>query len=343
MKLTMEDIAKICNVSRGTVNRALYNKPNINPETKKKILRVIEELGYSPDYIGQTLATGKSNTIGLILPNIINEFSAMLYTYIEQICSKNGVLLTLATSNDDPYKEEMHIDTFINRRFDGIIMFSINKNSDRIKKIIDKDIPLVLILNKVEGISCNYVCVDEYNSVNTAVQDLIEKNHKDIVYIDGIRNYSSNYNKYSNDIRFKAYKDTLRKNNIKFIKENYIEFLPEYYDNDNLDILKELINRKNVPTAIMCFHDRIAVWVLTGLKHLNINVPQDISLIGFDDINELKHIEPKLTTIRTPILKIAKESIRILQDNIKSGKLTNTYVQLKSKYIVRESIRDLLI
>ena len=108
MKPTISDVAKLCGVSKGTVNRALHDKPGISPKTKDAILQVMRDLNYQPDYFATSLATGKTNTIGMIVPNVHNEFFAMLYTSIEKLCWQNGYMLNLALSDDDYEKEEKY-------------------------------------------------------------------------------------------------------------------------------------------------------------------------------------------------------------------------------------------
>lgn len=341
MKLTMDDIAKICGVSRGTVNRALYNKPGINKQTKQKILKVVDELGYYPDHTAQSLATGKTNTIGLIVPDVDNQFCSTLYTYMEDVCWKLGYFMSLAISNDNPEKESKYLESFIKRNVDGLICIPVNKDSSSIKKALDYKIPVVLLLNKLEKIKTNMILIDDYYSVKKATQYLIDMGHRNILYIDGIRNYSDNYVKYINGERLKGFKDTLEENNIKITQDNYIEFLPEFYSDNNYRLIKKIISKENKPTAIICFHDRIAIWVIKGLKEHNLKIPEDISIVGFDDINELKYIEPGLTTNKTPIKKIAEESFRILLDNIKIPNFIPEEIVLKTELILRESVKKI--
>lgn len=341
MKLTMDDIAKICGVSRGTVNRALYNKPGINEETKQKILEVVDELGYYPNHTAQSLATGKTNTVGLIVPDVDNQFSAALYTYMEDICWKLGYFMILAISNDDPEKESIYIETFIKRNVDGIICIPVNKDNSAIKRAMKFNIPVVLLLNKLEGVDTNLIMIDDYYAVKKTTKYLIDRGHKNIMYIDGIRNYSNNYIKYINDERLRGFKDALEESNIEFTQDNYSEFLPEFYNDSEYRLIKKIIDKKDRPTSIICFHDKIAIWALKGLKEYNLKIPDDISIVGFDDLDELKYIEPALTTNRSPIKEIAELSFKMLLNNINTQDFDPGEIILKTELIQRDSVKKI--
>lgn len=341
MKLTMDDIAKICGVSRGTVNRALYNKPGINEDTKQKILKVVDELGYYPNHTAQSLATGKTNTIGLIVPDVDNQFCATLYSYMEDICWKLGYFMVLAISNDDPEKESKYIETFIKRNVDGIICIPVNKNNSAVKRAINQNIPVVLLLNKLKGIDTNLIMIDDYYALKKTTQYLIDMGHRNIMYIDGIRNYSNNYIRYINDERLRGFKDALKENGIQFTQDKYGEFLPEFYNDVEFRLIKKIIDMKDRPTSIICFHDKIAIWALKGFKEYNLKIPDDISIVGFDDLDELRYIEPALTTNRSPIKEIAELSFKMLLDSMNMTSSNSEKIVLKTELIQRESVKKI--
>ncbi|HHV59515.1 MAG TPA: LacI family transcriptional regulator [Clostridiaceae bacterium] len=339
MKLTINDIAKLCNVSTGTVNRALHNKPGISEKTKAKILDIVKELDYRPDYYARTLASGKTDTIGIILPNVENEFFAMLFSEVEKICWEYGYLMNLALSNDDADKEEKYILSFIDRKVDGLILFPVNNDATYVKKAIQNDISTVIVLNDLEDVDTNVVKVDEYNAVSKTVQYLIDIGHKRIAYINGYFHYSPRYNSYINDQRYQAFKDTMVLNHIMYEKENYMEATPHLNDEINRIMLKNIVCRENKPTAMVCLQDRIALWVMMELEKMGLKVPDDISIAGFDNINELNYVKPLLTTTQMPTKEIAHTAVSILVDDISNNRCGNKKVVLETRFIERDSCR----
>lgn len=250
-------------------------------------------------------------------------------------------MMNLALSNDSAGKEEKYIRSFIDRKVDGLIVFPVNKDGMPVRKAIQQNIPTVLILNDILDIDANVVKIDDYNAISNTVQYLIDLGHKKIAYIDGYLQYSLRYNTAINDERCKAFRDTMIKNHLMYEKDNYIEFSPLFYETKDYSLLKNLMDREHKPTALVCFHDRIAIWAMQGLKRLGMRVPQDISITGFDNINELQYIEPALTTNRMPTIDIAQQAVSILVEDIENQISGNKKMVLSTEFIVGDSCKQL--
>ena len=332
--MTINDIARICGVSKGTVNRALNNKPEINPATKKNILEVVAEYGFSPDYRAKSLATGKTQTIGLVLPNIENQAFATISTLIEREFWQQGYLLNLALSNDDASKEERYLQLFMNRKIDGLIIFPVNRDLQGLKRIIKAGIPLVVILNSLP-VKASSVLLDERNSFAAIARYVLSLNHKKILYLDGYRKYTERYNDYINRERYAGIMLALEEYGVDPASIPVVEFDPQFYDLDNLGPLEQYFTKKGT-SAVICFHDRIAVWLMMRLEHAGFRIPKDISVTGFDDVMELQNIKPGLTTLRNPFSQVAHEAIQNLLEQIE-GKPVKSRIVLNADLIIRES------
>ena len=332
--MTINDIARICGVSKGTVNRALNNKPEINPATKANILSVVAEYGFSPDYRAKSLATGKTHTIGLVLPNIENQAFAAISTMIEREFWQQGYLLNLALSNDDASKEEKYLQLFINRKIDGLIIFPVNRELQGLKRIIKAGIPMVIILNDLP-VKTNSVLVAEQSSFADITRYVLSLNHRNILYLDGYRKYTKHYNDYINRERYAGINLALSEYGVDPSSIPVVEFDPGYYELDNLGPLESYFTKKKT-SAVICFHDRIAVWLMMRLQKAGFRIPKDISITGFDDIMELQNIRPGLTTIRNPFSRVAHEAIQLLLSQIEGKELISKKV-LNTELIIRES------
>ena len=336
--MTINDIARICGVSKGTVNRALHNKPGIKLRTKEHILAVVKEHGFYPDYRAKSLATGKTHTIGLLLPNIVNPAFAAISTLIEREFWQQGYLLNLALSNDDASKEERYLQMFMNRKIDGLIIFPVNRDPRGLERMTNAGIPLVIVLNNLP-LEANKVLLDERKAFASVTRYVLSQNHRNILYLDGYRKYTDRYNDYINRERYAGIVEALDAYGIDPASVPAVEFDPSYYDLENLDLLEGYFSPKRV-SAVICFHDRIAVWLMMRLQRAGLSIPDDISVTGFDDIGELQNIKPGLTTLRNPLSQVAHGAIQLLLEQIK-GKTAFSRLVFDTELIIRESCRIL--
>lgn len=349
MRYTMEDIARICGVSRGTVNRAIYNKPGINDETRKKILDTIAELGYFPDRIAQNLVKGKSNSIGLVLHNMTNEFNSMMYDYVQQLCIERGYYLHFASSNSNPETEAQNIQRLIEYNVDGIIIFPIDRRGELLRLALAKNIAVVQILNLLPDLAAHSITVDEHGAVYTAVKNLIQRGHRRIVFVEAMfgeylyrtQSGRGRYNRYIYEERIRGYLDAMKESGLKATRSD-VPIFYEYSDTkDNAArFVKDLIEKRH-PTALMCYDDFTALWMLTGLKHAGLQVPQDISVVGFDDVNTLRFVQPALSTVRVNYADVARKAGDLLFEQIEHpGQLHQ--VEIQASYIERETVSTII-
>jgi LacI family transcriptional regulator len=335
--MTINDIAEICGVSKGTVNRAIHDKPGINAETKKRILEAVKKYGFKPDYRAKCLATGKTHTIGLMLPNIENQAFAGIAACIEREAWSRGYFLHLALSGDDADKEEQYIEVFRERKIDGLAIFPVNREQDELNKLIAAGIPVVLLMNDLPGLNTASVLLDERESFAQITRYVFSLGHRDIIYLDGYRHYTSRYNDWINRERYAGFRKALHEYGIDTSRINVVEFLPDFYTYSNLGPLSRYFTGTKRPSAAICFHDRMAIWLMTRLAREGISVPADISVTGYDDVAILEDIRPSLTTLHNPYSRLAQTLIHILLAKIEQNDRENSRIVLNADLVVRES------
>jgi len=331
MKVTIKDVAKKANVSITTVSRVINKiEGYTNEETKKRILKVIEELDYKPNALARSLVTKRTKTIGLILPDISNPFFPSIAKSVEDLVNELGYNLILCNSYDDTEKEANYINVLKEKCVDGILLSS--KQTKDKYDIYKDDIPMVFIDRKPE-VEVKYgVFVDNYNGAYNATKHLIDLGHRSIACITGPKNINTTIE------RLRGYKDALIDNHIEcdetIIKSN------DYAIEGGYEAAKDLIKNHNI-TAIFTHDDLMACGVYKAAKELSYKIPDDISVVGFDDITLVEFLDPPLTTIKQPTEDIGKVSVEILMDLIENNKIQGKIISLDTELIVRESTKNI--
>lgn len=332
MGVTIKDIAKIANVSHTTVSRALNNSPYINEETKAKIKALAKELDYVPNYSAKSLVLLKSYNIGVFFSSIgdgtTDTFFHEIIKGINKVIDKE---YNLVIRGIDDYKNFYQIDK---KNFDGIIVVSQRKTDDEfIKTVMEKEIPIVVINRHIDTDLVVNIMSNDTLGTYEAVDYLIKKNHKKIGLIQGNKELESSV--YRKDGYLKALKD----NNIS-LNEEYI-ISGKYNLQSGYECMKKLITLDNRPTAVFCSNDDIAVGAMKAIFEAGLNVPDDISIIGFDDSSFCKYVTPTLSSVRKDSLAMSEYGGINLLNVIKNNQVDKEKVYIESKLIVRDSVRDL--
>ena len=332
MSVTIKDIAKLANVSHTTVSRALNNSPYINEETKVKIMALAKELNYVPNYSAKSLVLLKSYVIGVFFSSISEGTSDTFFHEI--IRGVNNVIdkeYNLVVRGIDDYQYSHLID---NRNFDGIIVVSQSKNDDEfIQTILEKNIPTVVINRYIENEGLVNIMSDDTKGVYDAVTYFIENNHRKIALLQGNKEFESTV------YRKRGYIRALEDNNIP-INDEYI--LSGRYDlKSGYENMKKLLKLENVPTAVFCANDDIGVGAMKAIFEAGLKVPEDISIIGFDDSNFCNYVTPPLTSVRKDSLAMSEYGGRNLLNLIKNKEVDKEKVYIQSQLVVRKSVKKL--
>lgn len=332
MSVTIKDIAKLANVSHTTVSRALNNSPYINEETKAKIKALAKELNYVPNYNAKSLVLLKSYVIGVFFSSISEGTSDTFFHEI--VKGVNKVMdkeYNLVIRGIDNYEYTHPID---NKNFDGIIVVSQSKNDDSfIKTILEKNIPMVVINRSIEEDGIINILSNDTQGSFDAVQYLIKNNHKKIGLIQGnVEFESSTYRK-------KGYVMALTSNNIN-INNDYI-LSGKYTLESGYENMKKFLKMEDRPTAVFCANDDIAVGAMKAVFESGLNVPEDISIIGFDNSNFCNYVTPTLTSVKKDSLTMSEIGGINLLDLINRKSIKQDKIFIESRLVKRESVKKI--
>jgi LacI family transcriptional regulator len=299
MAITTKDIAKMCGVSRATVDRALKGKAQIKEETKVKILQIAKEYDYRPDILARSLVKGKSMSIGVVVFDIYNEYFTEMLSSIQSQASERGYFVYYTFSGKNQKNEIMLINSLIDRRADGIIVCPINKSevfNDHFKNV---KIPIVTIGNRISG-NWNFVGINDRETVSHGLSYILSKGYERVIFVCPPYEKRFTENIYAQEERVAGFMDYFAGMDSKIesaliTHKNYVEEL------------KETLSQGNKKTAVFCSSDTYA---LELLKH--IKVSQTVGFMGFDNVSMLEYITPKLTTIDISIQEQAVTAVDTL-------------------------------
>lgn len=313
---TIVDVAKLAGVTPTTVSRVINNRGYISEKTKNKVHEAMEQLGYQPNEIARSLTKQKSNTIGIIVPHISHPYFAKLISNLENEASKKDYKIILCNSKEKAEKEKQYLDMCKSNRVAGIVLCSGNVESN---KINTGDIPVVLLEKNFEegklGIQC-----DNYEGGSLATEHLIECGCKKLLHFSGVID-----EEVPADNREKAFIDTCSKNSVKYYIKKFD--INTYNQMDYYEAIKDTLTEIKEIDGIFASSDLIAAQVIQVCNELNIKIPQDLKLVGFDDVEISKLTTPTITTIHQPIKEMAKLAVELID-----AKYTN--VEIDKQIIV---------
>lgn len=311
--MNIKYIAKLSGVSTTTVSRVLNDSPYVSDKTREKVLQVIEENDYIPNKIARNLHKQFSNKVGVIVADISNEFFSSAISGISQVMDDNGFQVLFYNTDEDLKKESKALYSTFEERLSGLIISPVSskdKNTlEKLKKLKDKmEVPIVLLDRDIEGINLDAVFVDNGFGSKRAVNALIEEGHKNIAIITGpITSTPGNY-------RYRGYIDALKENNLP-IKEEYI-VSGDFKISMAYEKTRELLNLKNPPTAIFLSNNMTSLGALKYIKEKGYKIGEDISIIGFDEINPFKVIEYPFSYVGRDAVEQGKIAAEVLLDRI---------------------------
>ena len=334
MKTTIVDVAKACNVSVATVSRVINGNYPVKEETKEKVLKVIEELQYQPNTQARDLIKKQSSTIGVVVPSISNMFFTNVINGIESYFEKSDYSIFLCITEHDKDKEISRISELISRNVAGIIV--VDPGIDNVEsKYFDKIarfIPKVFVNRYSESSHISSVYNDQENGSRLAIDYLLSKSHKNIAFIRGD-------NSYSYDIKEKVYKEMMK--DINNFKEEFIVNIGHGNSiqtvNKTMEKGLKLLSLNKDVTGVFACNDLMAIGIMNACKKLNINIPKDLSIVGYDNIELSEMIEPKLTTIDQNMFLLGKNSAILLNEKIENNNKYSKSIVLNNHLIKRDT------
>jgi LacI family transcriptional regulator len=343
-RTTISDVAKEAGTSIATVSRVLNNTNYpVRSELREKILKTANMLNYTPNFFGKSLKSGKSNDIGVVVPSLINPFYSEVIAGIEKACRKDGYNPIFCSSGNKPIKEKEFIDLLQQKYVEGILISTINEDSDYIKQLISCNTNIVFFDQQIPDFNGDSVTFDFYQAGMLSAQHLLEKGHQDIAFL------SAPFERFSRRAIYKGFKEALLNAGTPFNETNL--FISSMEDDVSVVGSDEFENGRKLArifldahcsaTAIVTINDITAFGIIQELIKNGHRIPEDISVIGFDNINLSAMINPPLTTVSQPSFEMGILAAKVLIDRIERQNKISTQISLKPAIVERESVKTL--
>ncbi len=324
---TIYDVAKAAGVSTATVSKVINNTGRISEKTKEKINRIIEDLNFRPNVIASAMKGKSTYQIAFLIPDVSNPVYAEYLKQIEERGQELGYNIVMCSTDDQAEKEARHINLLKQRRIDGFIIASKFKNVALLKQLISEKFPVVLFAHERPELSVSSVTVDDYIGGYMAASHLLALGHQRIGIIaeDSV----------SSKERIRGYKSALSEADIT-VEDNLIVISGPAVLDAEIAVAK-LLDREDRPTAIFGCNDLLAIGVLQASRARGIQVPEQLSVIGFDDTQLCSIVSPKLTSISQPIRELSKEVTDMMIRKIEQNEAPKQRVRMLPEISVKES------
>lgn len=328
MAVTIKDIAKLANVSHTTVSRAMNNSPLIKDETKKKIMKIAQQLNYTPNYNAKSLVLQKSHSIGLFFSSMTSGTSANFF--VDTIRGVNRVIdieYNLFVRGIDDYTDFSSIH---NKRFDGIILMSQSEaDNPFVYHVLGQKIPLIVLNRQVSANGIVNILSDDKEGTYKVVQHFIDNGHRRIAIIEGIKRFKST------EQRREGFLNALIDHGVPIHQEYIVR--GQYDMESGYQAMQELIRLEEPPTAVFCSNDDMAIGAMNAAFEHGLQIPEDISIAGFDDIGFSSYAIPSLTTVKRPIEQISALGAQKVLERINKPSTVEERIFLNTELIIRKS------
>jgi LacI family transcriptional regulator len=333
MAVTLSDIADRAGVSISTVSRVLNDKADtyrIGDETKARVLEAAEELKYRPNQIARGLRLKKTNTVGIIAPDLSNPFFAYIIKRVQNLAHNLGYSVVVCSTDENLEQEIEHVNVLYRNRVDGLIAMPVGQDYEHYVEWFQKDRPLVLLDRCSDSFDASSVVVDNYAGSSEAVAHLIQRGHRRIAIIQGLPGT------YTNTERLRGYRDTLLRHEIPF--DEALVVGGDFREENGYMETKLLLTAADPPTAIFATSDLITLGALKAIAEEGLDVPSDISLIMFDDFDFAPYLKCPITAVRQPKEMLGEMAVKLLVEELRGETKGGKRIVLKTQLIVRQSV-----
>lgn len=331
MNVTIFDVAREANVSMATVSRVVNGNPNVKPSTRKKVLEAIERLGYRPNAVARGLASKKTTTVGVIIPDISNIFFAELARGIEDIATMYKYNIILSNSDQNKEKELHLLNTMLAKQVDGILFMGGNITEEHVSEFQKSPVPIVLAATIEPNNAIPSVNIDYEQAAFEAVAYLLEKGNKRVAYVTGPTNDPINQKKLA------GYRRALETHGLTYEEELVIEGDNSY--DSGIEAYEKIAELAEKPTAVFAGTDEMALGVIHSAQDHGVRIPDQLEVIGFDNTRLATMVRPRLTTVMQPMYDIGAVAMRLLTKYMNKENVENHIVVLPHRIEYRESTK----
>ncbi|MCD6577648.1 MAG: LacI family DNA-binding transcriptional regulator [Anaerolineaceae bacterium] len=328
---TVKDVAKKAGVSVATVSHVINSTRFVSEFSKEKVKAAMEELNYRPNAVARSLRRKESKIIGLIIPDNTNPYFAEMAWSIEYASKNQGYSVILCNSDGDVKRESSYLDVLVENQVDGIIMVAAGKSSVNFQKLLERKIPIVMVDRNSPNVRTDSIQINNSLYGEIATEHLVALGHHKIACVTGPRDITPSFD------RVDGYKKALSKNKIP-LKDSYI-IKGDFKPHGGYLAGCKLLEMKDPPTAIFACNDLMAYGVLHAAAEKNKHCPDDLSIVGFDDIYLSTYINPPLTTIKQPRIEMGDEAVFSLVQRIKTPDRIARNIILEADLVIRSSTK----
>ena len=326
---TILDVAKLAGVSTATVSRVINLPETVRNKTREKVTRAMKICNYKYNALARGFVTKQSNTIGLIIPTINNPVFAESTSGVQDYANQRKIQVILGNTYYSNEQEKNLVQTLREKQVDGLIITSTNPKGAIIKSLTDEGFPFVLLYSTVRKGSVSAVGIDNYQGGYQATDHLVKLGHERIGMVAG--SFAISDRSFH---RWHGYRQCLKDHNIAYDKALLAQ--TDYSLTSGRDSMKKMLSFKKPPTAVFCSNDFLALGAMKGARELGLDLPEDLSIVGFDDIPIASYVIPELTTIRQPAYEMGKLGAELLFQCIQK-QTKSVQLMLNSSLIIRES------
>ncbi|MBC6461140.1 LacI family DNA-binding transcriptional regulator [Actinomadura sp. HBU206391] len=329
---TLRDVAEVAGVHATTASRALNPKAQqlVNAETVRRVMRAAEELGYQPNPIARSLKTSKSSTVGLVIPDLTNPLFPPIVRGIENVLESAGYSALIVNTDNDPQRERALIESLRSRQVEGLIIATALLDHPLLQRLQEQDVKIVLINRRIENLRMPFVVGDDATGIALAVKHLVDLGHTRIAHIAGPQTTSTGV------VRSRAFRHAIRDYGVVDDPALIVE-CAHWSEGDGASSMRELLDRGTGCTAVVAGNDLIALGCYDVFAERGISCPQDISVVGFNDMPFLDKLRPPLTTVGVPHHELGAEAARMLLDCIEEPQRHPRSLLLSVSLVLRDS------
>jgi LacI family transcriptional regulator len=328
--VNIRDVAKLAGVAPITVSRVINNSGSVNPATRDRVQKAIEELHYVPNTLAKSLRSKRSHTLALILSDITNPFWPTVARGVEDAAAEKGFQTILCNTDEDPDKEATYLNLLLQRRVDGIIIAPTTNDKSRLSLLQRQQVPCVLIDRRVDGFKADVVYGNSREGARLLVQHLIDLGHQRIALVNGPSSISSAQD------REEGYRTALREHSIT-VDETLIR-RGDFKQGTGYELTQHIVRLAPRPTAIFAANNFIAIGAIRALHEAGLRIPEDMALVCMDDIPHVSAIDPFLTVAAQPAYEMGATAARLLIERLTAQRnLRPREVVLPITLIIRRS------
>jgi LacI family transcriptional regulator len=326
--ITIADVAREAGVSLMTVSRVINDKDGVSPTTRQRVLEIVERLDYQPSSIARGLATQRTGTLGLVVPDVANPFFSDVARGAEHVAYAQGHNVFLCNTDEDPLREETVLQSLEAKRVDGVVLCSSRLDDGKLCSVLARHPSVVLVNRRLEGDKMGTVLLDDEIGGRMATQHLLQTGHRDVGFLAGPLTSRSGRE------RIKGYCAVLTAAGRPYNSDWLRHCSPVVQGGQ--EAARELLTTYPELTSLFCYNDLVAVGALQACADLGRRVPDDVAIVGFDDIPLAALVTPPLTTCRVPRYELGVQAMRLLLAQI-DGDLITSKIVLRPELVVRTS------